>query len=218
MDNKELIRRFRAARFRLSTPTMNQLPPDVGFEVAFAGRSNAGKSSALNTITDQTGLARVSKTPGRTQQLVVFDLDEQHRLVDLPGYGYAKVPKLMKETWGQVVEEYLLQRQCLRGVVLMTDIRQPMKPLDQVFLDFAASRQLPCLVLVTKADKLNRGPGLVVQRHIERSLKDFPAAARVQLFSSPAGTGLEEARWLIAEWLEWATPRPLPSPRIAPAP
>lgn len=217
MDNKELIRRFRAAHFRLSTPTMRQLPADVGFEVAFAGRSNAGKSSALNCIADQTGLARVSKTPGRTQQLVVFDLDEQRRLVDLPGYGYAKVPKLMKDTWGEVVEEYLLQRQCLRGVVLMTDIRQPLKPLDQVFLDFAAARQLPCLVLLTKADKLNRGPGLVVQRQIERSLKDFPAAAKVQLFSAPAGTGLEEARWLIAEWLQWATPRPAPAAPTLPS-
>lgn len=211
MDKHELIRRFRAAQFRLSTPTMGQLPGDHGYEVAFAGRSNAGKSSALNALTEQTGLARVSKTPGRTQQLVLFDLDHERRLVDLPGYGYAKVPKAMKETWGQVVEDYLRTRECLRGVVLLTDIRQPMKPLDQVFLDFAAARQLPCLVLLTKADKLNRGPGLLVQRALEKALADFPAAAQVQLFSAPAGTGLDAARWKVAEWLGWAQPRPAPS-------
>lgn len=211
MDKQELIRRFRAANFRLSTPTMQQLPADVGFEVAFAGRSNAGKSSALNALTEQTGLARVSKTPGRTQQLVLFDLDPQRRLVDLPGYGYAKVPRMMKDSWGQVVEDYLLRRQCLRGVVLLTDVRQPMKPLDQVFLDFAAARQLPCLVLVTKADKLNRGPALLVQRQIERTLADFPAAMQVQLFSAPAGTGLDAMRWQLAQWLGWAEPRPVAS-------
>lgn len=211
MDAKELTKLFRVASFKLSTPTMAGLPGDFGYEIAFAGRSNAGKSSALNAVTEQTGLARVSKTPGRTQQLVVFDLDQERRLIDLPGYGYAKVPQAMKETWGQAVEQYLRLRQCLRGVVLLTDIRQPMRPLDQVFLDFAASRQIPCLVLVTKADKLNRGPALQVQRQIEKSLANFPAAAKVMLFSAPEKTGLEEARWLLAEWLGWAKPRVQPA-------
>lgn len=212
MDAKDLTRRFRAAAFRLSTPAMSGLPGDHGFEIAFAGRSNAGKSSALNVLTEQVGLARVSKTPGRTQQLVVFDLDHEHRLVDLPGYGYAKVPKAMKETWGQVVEQYLLQRGCLRGVVLLSDIRQPLRELDQVFLDFAAARGLPCLLLLTKADKLNRGPGLTAARAVEKQIASARAAGsaapvRVLPFSSTARTHVEEARWQMAEWLGWAKPQ-----------
>jgi len=213
MDAKELQKRFRAAIFKMSTPEVTGLPADRGFEVAFAGRSNAGKSSALNTIAEQSGLARVSKTPGRTQQLVLFDMDFERRLVDLPGYGYAKVPQGMKESWGKVVEQYLMQRQALRGVVLLVDIRHPLRHLDRVFLDFAAARSLPCLVLLTKSDKLSRGPALQTRRLVQDALRNHPAAVHVELFSAPDRVGVEEARWVVATWLGLAQARSLEAPR-----
>jgi GTP-binding protein len=205
MDAKQLARIFRSAHFKLSAPNSTQIGKDFGFEVAFSGRSNAGKSSALNAMTEQAGLARVSKTPGRTQQIVMFELDFERRLVDLPGYGFAKVPQGMKDSWGQNVEQYLLTRQALKGVVLLVDIRHPMRELDHVFLEFARARGLPCLVLLTKADKMNRGPGLQVLKQVAEVLK--PYEAEVLLFSAQAQTGVEDARWRVATWLSLVAPR-----------
>lgn len=148
---------YRTASYVISAHHLKQLPADSGYEVAFAGRSNAGKSSAINTLTEQKSLARTSKTPGRTQQIVIFDLDEERRIADLPGYGYAKVPQKLKAHWQQVMQRYFEQRKCLRGVVLVMDIRHPMKPFDEQMLAWCSASGVPCHVLLTKADKLKRG-------------------------------------------------------------
>ena len=130
---------YRSASYVISAHKLQQLPPDVGFEVAFAGRSNAGKSSSINTLTDQKSLARTSKTPGRTQQIVIFDIDADRRIADLPGYGYAKVPAKLKAHWRQVMQQYFEQRECLRGVVLVMDIRHPMREFDEQMIAWCSS-------------------------------------------------------------------------------
>ena len=185
---------FRVAQFVLSAPQARRLPADSGAEIAFAGRSNAGKSSALNAICDQTGLARTSKTPGRTQLLNVFALDADRRLVDLPGYGYAKVPAAMREQWRHAIDTYLRERQSLRGVVLIVDARHPLKDFDRQMLVFCRDIELACHILLTKADKLSRSEGLGVLADVRKECvaQDWPAT--VQLFSAPAKTGLDEAR------------------------
>jgi len=185
---------FRQAAFVLSAPELRQLPADSGAEIAFAGRSNAGKSSALNAICDQTGLARTSKTPGRTQQFVVFALDDTHRLVDLPGYGYAKVPEAMRERWRRVIDAYLRERTSLRAVVLIVDSRHPLKPFDRQMLDYCRDIGLACHLLLTKADKLSRNEAASTLAAVRRECKaqGWPAAA--QLFSALAHTGVDEAR------------------------
>jgi GTP-binding protein len=185
---------FRQATFVLSAPELRQLPRDDGAEIAFAGRSNAGKSSALNAICDQTGLARTSKTPGRTQHFVVFALDDGRRLVDLPGYGYAKVPEAVRAHWRKVVDAYLQQRQSLRAIVLIIDCRHPLKEFDQQMLSFCRDIGLACHVLLTKADKLTRNQGSAALAAVRRESKAQGWTASAQLFSSLAGTGLDEAR------------------------
>ena len=193
---------FRLASFLTSANQLNQLPPDEGLEVAFAGRSNAGKSSALNTLTDQRSLARTSKTPGRTQLINFFIIDEQHRLVDLPGYGYAKVPEAVKRHWQQVLADYLQVRRCLRGLILLMDIRHPLKEFDRQMLDWCTHQQMPVHILLTKADKLKRGPAGNTLQQVRKTLRtDYPLAT-VQLFSSLDKQGVEQAREKIAEWLE----------------
>ena len=147
---------YQHATFQKSAVEINQLPSDNGVEIAFIGRSNAGKSSALNTITGVKGLARVSKTPGRTQAINIFDLSKTQRLIDLPGYGYAKVPRVVKERWAGNIDTYLQQRQSLMGLVLIMDIRHPLKELDQHLVDWTADCQVPTHILLTKADKLSR--------------------------------------------------------------
>ncbi len=148
---------FQAAEYLKSATELGHLPNDEAVEVAFIGRSNAGKSSALNTITGLKALARVSKTPGRTQAINLFTLNAKHRLVDLPGYGYAKVPLSMKEKWQANINAYLAERECLRGLVLIMDVRHPLKDSDKQLLMWAAEAELPVHVLLTKADKLSRG-------------------------------------------------------------
>ena len=185
---------FRQARFVLSAPEAHQLPPDDGAEIAFAGRSNAGKSSALNAICDQTGLARTSKTPGRTQQFVVFALDGARRLVDLPGYGYAKVPEAMRTQWRRTIDAYLRRRSSLRGVVLIVDIRHPLKEFDCQMLAYCRDIGLPCHVLLTKADKLTRNQAAATLAAVRRECRAQGWPASVQAFSVPAKTGLDEAR------------------------
>ena len=179
---------------------MKQLPPDTGYEVAFAGRSNAGKSSAINTLTDQKALARTSKTPGRTQQIVIFDLDEQRRIADLPGYGYAKVPEKLRAHWKQVMQQYFNSRQCLRGVVLVMDIRHPMKPFDQQMLAWCSASGIPCHVLLTKADKLKRGPAQAALHKLRNSL---PSGSTAQVFSAKSREGMDPLIEQLNQWYDF---------------
>jgi GTP-binding protein len=191
---------FRIASYVLSAHNLRQLPEDTGIEVAIAGRSNAGKSSAINTLTDQKSLARTSKTPGRTQQIVIFELDGDRRIADLPGYGYAKVPVKLKEHWRTVMARYFETRSSLRGVVLVMDIRHPMKDFDRQMLAWCDRAGLPCHVLLTKADKLKRGPAKSTLLQVRREL---PANASIQIFSSSKKTGLDELIDKLSTWYEY---------------
>ena len=148
---------YQQTHFVMSAPDIRHLPSDTGIEVAFAGRSNAGKSSALNTLTNQKSLARTSKTPGRTQLINLFEVADGKRLVDLPGYGYAEVPEEMKRKWQRALGEYLEKRQSLQGLVVLMDIRHPLKDLDQQMIEWAVDSNIAVLVLLTKADKLASG-------------------------------------------------------------
>jgi GTP-binding protein len=189
------------ASFMISAAKVDQCPADEGLEVAFAGRSNAGKSSALNTLT-HANLARTSKTPGRTQLLNFFRLDDERRLVDLPGYGYAKVPIPLKQHWQRHLEAYLGSRESLAGVFLMMDIRHPLTEFDRMMLDWASASQMPLHILLTKSDKLAFGAAknalLAIQRDIR---KGWGADVSVQLFSAPKRQGVEEAQLVLANWL-----------------
>ncbi|MGH8401453.1 MAG: ribosome biogenesis GTP-binding protein YihA/YsxC [Gammaproteobacteria bacterium] len=191
---------FRHTRFLKSAAALNDLPADAGYEVAFAGRSNAGKSSALNALTGVNGLARVSKTPGRTQLINLFTLDETRRLVDLPGYGYAKVPEAVRAQWGQLMEQYFSYRHVLAGLVLVMDIRHPLTDFDRRMLGWCEPLDLPVLVLLTKADKLTRNHANQTSRAVSQQLADFPA--QVQTFSAVSKEGVEPARAIVARWLE----------------
>ncbi len=192
---------FRIASYVLNAHELKQLPADEGIEVAIAGRSNAGKSSAINTLTDQKSLARTSKTPGRTQQIVIFELDENRRIADLPGYGFAKVPLKLKEHWRKVMARYFQTRKCLRGVVLVMDIRHPMKEFDQQMLAWCEAAGTPCHILLTKADKLKRGPA---QSALLKLRRDLPAIASAQVFSATEKTGLDELVDKLSDWYEYA--------------
>ena len=259
---------LQGAQFVLAAHRISQLPADLGAEVAFAGRSNAGKSSALNALTAHKGLARTSKTPGRTQQMVVFSLPQhmdvpvprvkdaqerpqhmdvpvpraqdaqkrpQHmevprkgvpeerapvpqspqkgtheervplppdtRLVDLPGYGYAKVPLEMREHWKLEIDAYLHQRRSLRGLILIVDIRHPLKEFDRLMLEFCFATQLPCHLLLTKADKLSRGQATQALATLRKQFVAEGLHATAQVFSSSAGTGVDEARAMVAALL-----------------
>lgn len=189
------------AAFMLSAAKVDQCPDDQGYEVAFTGRSNAGKSSALNTLT-HANLARTSKTPGRTQLLNFFRLDDERRLVDLPGYGYAKVPIPLKQHWQHHLEAYLGSRESLVGVVLLMDIRHPLTEFDRLMLDWSAASQMPLHILLTKADKLAFGAAknalLKVQNEVR---KGWGKGVSVQLFSAPKRQGVEEAHGVLAQWL-----------------
>ena len=173
----------------------------MGFEVAFAGRSNAGKSSAVNTLTDQKSLARTSKTPGRTQQIIIFDIDSERRIADLPGYGYAKVPPRLKAHWRQVMQQYFNQRNSLRGVVLVMDIRHPMREFDEQMLDWCEASGVPCHVLLTKADKLKRGPAKAALFQTRKALQPLHPEASLQLFSFHTREGCEELQQVLDQWL-----------------
>ena len=201
MTHKPRKNPFRQAKFLTSANKINQLPPDQGAEVAFAGRSNAGKSSALNAITDNRGLAKTSKTPGRTQLINFFALDEALHLVDLPGYGYAKVPQSVKRHWQQVLSQYLRERQSLRGLVLLMDVRHPLKDFDLQMLDWCHHQNMPVHILLTKADKLKRGVASSTLHKVRKELKqDYPQTT-VQLFSAQNKQGLDEALQRLEQWL-----------------
>lgn len=193
---------FQQAKFLTSASKLNQCPPDIGAEVAFAGRSNAGKSSALNALTRQTKLARTSKTPGRTQLINFFTMgDPLVRIVDLPGYGYARVAKSTKADWDEHLEEYLQHRETLKGLVLLMDIRHPLKEFDQDMLDWAVTSGLPVHVLLTKADKLKRGAAQNILLQVRKTISGDHGLVTVQLFSSLKKTGLEDLAAQISQWL-----------------
>lgn len=191
------------ARFSIAAAEPGQWPPDAGFEVAFAGRSNVGKSSAINVIARRQGLARTSKTPGRTRQIVFFDLDRQSRLVDLPGYGYARVPERLRAAWGQLIERYLTGRQALRGLILVMDARHPLTELDRHMLHWCEPVGLPVHILLSKTDKLSRSQAAQAVSAVERFVSDLTNPVTVQQFSALKRTGVEEAQWKIVDWLEW---------------
>lgn len=190
------------AHYLLSAHNARQLPDDGGWEVAFAGRSNAGKSSALNALTRQNALARVSKTPGRTQQLVFFQVQPERYLVDLPGYGYAKVPQELQAHWQKFIDTYFRTREALRGLVVVMDIRHPLKDYDRQMLGYAAQRGLPAHALLTKADKLGRGQqGQVLQQVRKELTSAFGDTVSVQAFSGETRQGVDELRGIVGGWL-----------------
>tara|TARA_R100000322_G_scaffold170216_1_gene144662 strand:+ start:5099 stop:5770 length:672 start_codon:yes stop_codon:yes gene_type:complete len=193
---------FNSARFLTSASRRSECPEDSGAEIAFAGRSNAGKSSALNTITLNSKLARTSKTPGRTRLINFFSLSTPGcRLVDLPGYGYAKVSRDMKNDWQQHLDDYLVNRECLRGLTLVMDIRHPLTPFDRMMSDWAGHNGLPLTILLTKADKLKNGPARQTALDVKKELANHPSLVAVIPFSSLKKTGVDQTRLQLSQWL-----------------
>lgn len=192
---------YHQARFFQSASGIESLPPELGFEVAFAGRSNSGKSSSLNKVCQQRSLARTSKTPGRTQLINFFSLPDGRYLVDLPGYGYAKVPDAVKRQWQAFIESYLDTRWTLKGLVLVMDIRHPMKDYDHMMLGWATDKQLPVHVLLNKSDKLKRGAVNNTLFAVRKELKKYAAPLSVQTFSALKGDGLQELWKVLDGWL-----------------
>ncbi len=192
---------FQNASFYISAHNLRDLPPPVGVEVAFAGRSNAGKSSALNTMANHNRLAYVSKQPGRTQLINFFALGDERFLVDLPGYGYAKVPQSMREHWQMVLADYLSYRTTLHGLVLVMDCRHPLTPLDRQMLNWFCPSGKPVHVLLTKSDKLSRSAASMTLQAVKKELNEIWGNCTVQLFSSLKKQGVEEAEKVIGEWL-----------------
>ncbi|MCK5819829.1 MAG: YihA family ribosome biogenesis GTP-binding protein [Psychromonas sp.] len=195
---------FQKARFLISAPDIRHLdrhlPEENGIEIAFAGRSNAGKSSALNRLTRQNNLARTSKTPGRTQLINVFEIEEGKRLIDLPGYGFAKVPLAMKLKWQEALSEYLQKRTSLKGLVVLMDIRHPFKNLDQQLIYWAIDANIPVLALLTKADKLKHGARKLTLIKMREEAKRFDGNIQVELFSSLQGLGVDILEKKITSW------------------
>lgn len=189
---------YHRAEFFLSAPNLKTTPEGIEYEVAFAGRSNAGKSSAINTLTNQRSLARTSKTPGRTQEMVYFKLDEQRCLVDLPGYGYAKVPRDIQIKWQKELERYLEKRKALNGLVLLVDIRRNLAEYDLQMIDYAAHLNLDVFVALTKSDKLNRNGAKNALFAAQKLLNGSPSNIQIELFSSLKKEGVEE----IHSWLD----------------
>lgn len=193
--------KYNRSYFIKSVPSLADAPADDGAEVAFAGRSNAGKSSAINAITGIGKLARTSKTPGRTQHLVFFGVDDNRRLVDLPGYGYARVSEQIKDQWQRNMEDYLRQRQSLRGLVLLMDIRHPLTAYDQQMLDWCAHAGLAVHVLLTKVDKVKRGAAANALMQVRNALKTMAGQGSAQTFSALKKLGIEEAEAVLDRWL-----------------
>jgi len=194
---------FQKAKYTQSAPSIRECPPEDGIEVAFAGRSNAGKSSAINTLTNNHKLARVSKTPGRTQLINFFELSDTQRLVDLPGYGYAKVSREQKELWQRHLSEYLRERRCLKGLILLMDIRHPLQEFDTTMLNWATESNMPVHILLTKADKLSRGHAGSALMAVKKELKNANLSELVsaQTFSSLKNTGLDDLKAKLQTWL-----------------
>jgi len=192
---------FRATSFLISAAKLGQCPADTGGEVAFAGRSNAGKSSAINCLTDNRKLARTSKTPGRTQLLNFFSLSQSCRLVDLPGYGFAKVPEKIKRDWNRLMENYLKYRQSLKGLVLLMDCRHPLEPFDQQMLTWSMSAQMPTHILLTKSDKMKKGPAKAALLAVSNQIQVYGGLISVQLFSAEKNIGHSALIETLNSWL-----------------
>jgi len=192
---------YRKATYLTSAARLSQCPPDEGWEVAFAGRSNAGKSSAINSLTGNSKLAKTSRTPGRTQLINFFELSENQRLVDLPGYGFAKVPLAVKREWTRQLENYLQKRQCLHGLILLMDVRHPMQPFDRQMLDWALAAGMPVHILLTKADKLKKGPATSTLLKVRAGLEPHGDSVSIQLFSAVKHSGHEQLRSVLDTWL-----------------
>ena len=196
---------YNSARFLKSAAKLSQCPEDKGVEIAFAGRSNAGKSSAINAITNNRKLARTSKTPGRTQLINFFSLSQQDvRLVDLPGYGYAQVSLDMKAEWGKHLDIYLRERQCLAGLVLIMDIRKPLTDFDQMMLDWSAQCALPTLILLTKADKLKNNAARQASFEVKKALAEHPTLVEVLPVSSMKKTGIDKCHRVLNQMITQA--------------
>ncbi|WGO84937.1 ribosome biogenesis GTP-binding protein YihA/YsxC [Arsenophonus apicola] len=198
MTNKNY--NYHQTKFVISAPDIHHLPNDHGIEIAFAGRSNAGKSSALNALTQQKNLARTSKTPGRTQLINLFEVAEGIKLVDLPGYGYAEVPESVKRQWQQALSEYLQKRKCLKGLIILMDIRHPLKDMDIQMIEWSVAMNIPILVLLTKADKLvpNKRKAQVIA--VRNRLKTVAGNIQVETFSSLKKMGIDKLQFKLDEW------------------
>lgn len=194
---------YQKAEFLLSVADVKQLPEDEGIEVAIVGRSNAGKSSILNRITHNKSLARVSKTPGRTQMINIFTLDDERRLADLPGYGFAKVPLAAKRQWEKLVDTYISERKCLKGLILVMDIRHPFRDLDKQLLAYCDARELPVHIVLNKADKLSNNEITKTLQNAKMLLVPYQHEVSYQLFSASKGSGVKELQILLDEWYEW---------------
>ena len=199
--NKTQKLNFTGTEFLQSASALNNAPADFGYEVAFAGRSNAGKSSAINALTRNSKLARTSRTPGRTQLINFFTVADQIRLVDLPGYGFAKVPLKVKEEWNKQLERYLQYRRSLKGLILLMDIRHPLKDYDRQMIEWAAVSEMPIHILLTKCDKLKRGPAKTALLGVKKELKAHERWISVQLFSSHNHEGMDELQRTLNWWL-----------------
>lgn len=194
---------YHQAKFMLSASQLSEAPEDQGKEIAFAGRSNAGKSSAINTLTRQNTLARISKTPGRTQLLNFFEIDEQRKFVDLPGYGYAKVPLAVKKKWHQMMETYLHKRTALCGIVLVMDVRHPLTEFDMQMIEWCEYTKLPLHILLTKADKLNFGAAKNTLLKVQRELAEIDVTVTAQLFSSLKKNGVDDVHQVLDQWFNF---------------
>jgi GTP-binding protein len=193
---------YQNAQFLLSVARLNQLPPDQGVEIAIVGRSNSGKSSVLNQLTQNKALARVSKTPGRTQHINLFGLDDTRRMADLPGYGYAKVPPEIKEKWQKTLDAYLRSRECLKGLILVMDIRHPLKEFDIQLLMWCSACMLPVHILLNKCDKLSTSAIKKTEKLVKEKVEVFENTITLQHFSAMKGTGIKELKEILNSWFQ----------------
>ena len=196
----EIKLNYHKTHFLTSAPNIRSIPEDTGIEIAFAGRSNAGKSTALNALTNQKSLARTSKTPGRTQLINLFEVEPNCKLVDLPGYGYAAVPEKMKIEWQKSLGEYLQKRECLGGLVVLMDIRHPLKDLDQQMIEWAVSADLPVMLLLTKADKLSQSARSKQVKMVREAILPFQGYIQVEAFSAQNKIGIDKLAAKLDSW------------------
>lgn len=194
---------YQKTTFLLSVADIKQLPADLGHEVAIVGISNSGKSSVLNRLCGKKNIARVSKTPGRTQLLNFFGVDNERRIADLPGYGYAKVPSAMKTKWQRLISAYLANRQSLRGLILVMDIRHPVKPLDITLLNYCAELNLPVHILLNKTDKLSKNNVINIEKKTKVALTGLYKNVTLQAFSALKGDGLRDLQKQLDAWFEF---------------